>query len=235
LCLATYAVCVLQTDTYNFNTARYSLDSASMLSETLTSSDRAAVASALKNGPQLPGEVPRVITILVNWVTLIVNALLAYVTNVMGTNTDQIHNLQDRLDAIEQQDADNESSPAPTTPHPPVQPSCGPVRASRCQRCHATGHDTTNCRTRDPVATKKRIANNQKIKKAANIPIPPSPYPGFVQPHSYFYQPPPPSSYPAIAALAVDAQELRRRKAQSTRDKRRKAAVPSASTIPGPV
>ena len=32
----------------------------------------------------------------------------------------------------------------------------------RCKRCHALGHNTTNCRTKDPVAVKKRVRNNQK-------------------------------------------------------------------------
>jgi len=202
-----------------------------MSTDVLTSSDREAVVDKLETGPNLPGDVPNVLRIVINWITSLFTSLIAYVSDVMSTNAEQIHYLQDRLDELEASVPSQPTQPTPT----PQQPSRPSPRASRCQRCHATGHGTTDCRTRDPVVTKKRIANNQKIKKAAINIIPPSPYPRLAQPHSYFYQPPPPSSYPAIAALAVDAQELRRRKVQSTRDKRRKAAVPPHRLAnPGP-
>lgn len=73
-----------------------------------------------------------------------------------------------------------------TQPTPiPQQPSNamhGTSHQTRCQHCHVTGHDTTDCHTRDPVATKKRIASNQKIKQAANTIIPLSQNPVFTYP-----------------------------------------------------
>jgi hypothetical protein len=79
---------------------------------------------------------------------------------------------------------------------------------------------------------KKRVANNSKIKKAAatyqgQIPIPPR-----LHPYNQFFgdtiipsQQPLQSYYAAIA----DAKELRRRKVQSARDRRRAKGAATSS------
>src|ERR1700678_754580 len=96
---------------------------------------------------------------------------------------------------------------------------------------NAIGHDTTQCRTKDPVTIKKRVANNQKIKKEsatlqARFPIPPRLHPY----HQYFGDPIIPYQQPLQTYYAniADAKELRRRKTQSTWDKRRKGATSSS-------
>ena len=35
----------------------------------------------------------------------------------------------------------------------------------RCKRCHALGHNMKDCHTKDLIAIKKRVTNNQKAKK----------------------------------------------------------------------
>src|ERR1700678_2291897 len=68
--------------------------------------------------------------------------------------------------------------PLTFTPQQPPAPSS----RSRCRRCSALGHDTKDCRTKDPVAVKKRVSNNRKARKSAGTPtvIPPqhSPFHG---------------------------------------------------------
>lgn len=95
-------------------------------------------------------------------------------------------------------------------------------RTTRCAKCHARGHDTASCHTANPAAMRTRVARNARIAgesrayhAASAIPIPASPYP--------LYQLPPTPFLPAqanIASLSADATELRRRIAQSKRDKR---------------
>ena len=223
LCLATYAVScasyrhlIISTQSDN-QLARSRMTNPS-------SQQCVDVERDLQAGPQLRGDTPPMLVLLISWITRLITNLLAHVNYFMGNNTDQIHHLQDRIDALEAHAASQPAAPPPI-PQQPARPS----RSTRCQRCHANGHDTSECRTKDPVSVKNRIAKNQKAKKAVAQPPPVMypPYPGFVPyPHQ---QPPQPSSYQAIAALAVDANELRRRRVQSSRDKRRKA-VPSTSS-----
>jgi hypothetical protein len=91
------------------------------------------------------------------------------------------------------------------------------------------------------------VTNNQKAKKLNQDP--PGPYPATVMPitdSSVFFRPGDglpfdrygkelyydrsTSSYQAFTALAADAKELRRRKVQSTRDKRRRGATTTTTT-----
>jgi hypothetical protein len=106
------------------------------------------------------------------------------------------------------------------TPHPSKR---------RCAECHARGHMDTECRTKDTAVMRKRVASNQKRKKAArsapSVPLP-FPTPSFSHPAFYGYQPTP--NPQALMAMATDAEELRRRRQQSNRDKRaRRSAIPT--------
>src|ERR1700719_1639181 len=92
-----------------------------------------------------------------------------------------------------------------------------PALRARCQRCHVLGHDTPECRTKDPAMTKKRVAKNARAKKQANlartVPLQPStsfayPFP----PYAPFTMPPPTDTFTAMLA---DATEMRRHAAQS--------------------
>ena len=182
----------------------------------LSSGDREEVIDALKTKPTLRSPVD-----LYNWVLRLITALFHYVTFFMGNNADQIQKLEFRIQELEeksQSQLTQQTHPTPT----PQQPAC-PTHSIRCQRCHMIGHGTNDCRTKDPIAVKKRVSNNQKVRKrAAEQSQPPpigSPYYGptlFSDP--LFIHNPPPSSQ-ALMALAADAKELRRWKVQSMRNK----------------
>lgn len=197
----------------------------------LISSDRDIVTSALESKPKFTD--PQV-TALYNWCFRLLTALLNYVTYFIGDNFDRILSLQNSIDDLTQQVEElrnHASQPAPD-PLPANRPDPTVSRSGRrCQRCNAIGHDTTQCCTKDPVAVRKRVANNQKIKKEsaaiqARFPIPPRLHPY----HQYFGDPIIPYQQPLQTYYAniADAKELRRRKLQSTRDKRRKGTTSSS-------
>lgn len=126
------------------------------------------------------------------------------------------------------QDSDYEEPPYMLNPVPAH--AQRKTTMSRCKTCHAQGHDKLKCRSTNPAATRKRVALNQRRKKEARCP-PPVSYP-LAAPTSSFATFAPPLTAPdprAFAALAADAQELRRRQQQSNRDKRRahRSAVPT--------
>ncbi|KAG6912994.1 hypothetical protein DXG01_010520 [Tephrocybe rancida] len=196
-----------------------------------------------------PPEIGRPLSPLLIWIFSVVSAIL---TSMVET----IKSLDTRL--IELEEASSSESEAanqanidrarflgipPPQPQPP-QPStqhAAPAstqgsRPPRCTQCHARGHTVANCRTANPSAMRQQVARNSRIAREArstrNIPAPTPLSPAPV----YAYQPPlaPVAPVPmAYAALAADTTELRRRAAQSARDKRlrqRRTAV--AATTP---
>jgi len=203
----------------------------------LTSNDRADVESALASQPKFTD--PQV-KALYNWVLRLVTALFNYVSFFLGDNSDRTDNLIHRVQALEEK-SQVPQQPQSTTPSiTPQQPSA-PSKRSRCRRCSALGHDTNQCRTKDPITVKKRVTNNQKARKQARdppfslggLPFPTAPpqYSPFYGPRGvtdlfgdplFGYSSPTPQ---AFTALAADAKELRRRKVQSTRDKRRRGVT----------
>jgi len=192
----------------------------------LTSEDREVVVSALESKPKFTD--PQSVA-LYNWCFHLLTALLNYVTYFIGDSSDRIdslqHSVQQLTDQVEEL-CHHASVPAPD-PLPAKQPTTS-TSGRRCQRCNVIGHNTTQCRTKDPIAIKKRVANNRKAKKdAANtqapLPIPPRLHPY----HQYFGDPiiPPQQSLQSLYANIADAKELRRRKMQSTRDQHRRGAT----------
>ena len=188
----------------------------------LISNDYDVVKQALESKPKF---IDAQTIALYNWCFRLLTALFNYVTFFIGDNSDRHELLKQEVDELKEQVEElrtHASLPAPD-PLPVKQPSTAKP-GKRCQRCHATGHDTTTCHTRDPDAMKKRVSNNAKIKKAATDiyvqrPIPPRlhPYP------QYFGDPiiPPQQPLQAYFAAIADAKEFRRRKMQSTKDRRR--------------
>jgi hypothetical protein len=149
-----------------------------------------------------------------------------------------IHNvfrLSRRIAAVEsaietlQEDDEEETakvSAASTAPPTTTIPrSTHSTHAKRCQKCHARGHDISDCRTADPAAMRRRVASNSRLAKQACAERSTMPSTSTPAPSLFPYQPPYPS-YPVIpppvnfANLVADATELRRRAAQSTRDRR---------------
>jgi hypothetical protein len=139
-------------------------------------------------------------------------------------------NILDRLEEAEEDIGNLKATATAPVPSSTTAPTTAATRGStttsgrpkRCIKCHARGHDLADCRTSDPAAMRKRVARNSRIAKEARynrtmptIPTaPPSPYIfGAQTAHA--------ASIPMdFAALSADATELRRRAAQSARDKR---------------
>ena len=196
----------------------------------LVSRDREDVERRLRTGPTLNANPPPVVTSTITWITAILTSLLNYVTYFIGDNSDQIMVLKNRISELEENVASTSAQQTIPTPtqHEPLHP---PSRRARCKRCHALGHDTNDCRSKDPVAIKKRVANNQKARKRTDTIQPPTIPTPYTSPTDFYGHPlfmhnsMPTSSPQALVALATDAKELRRRKVQSTRDKRRRGAV----------
>ena len=103
-------------------------------------------------------------------------------------------------------------------------PSASASRLKRCTKCHARGHDDSSCRTADPSAMRKRIAaNTRRNREARAIKQQLPAYTGYPPSISTAHLPStlPPPSQASYSALVADAAELRRRNAQSSRDRRR--------------
>ena len=214
----------------------------------LVSDDRADVESALASKPSFTDPQSRA---LYNWCFRLITALFNYVSFFLGDNSDRTNDLIHRVQVLEEQS--QATQPQSTIPNIPIpqQPS-HPSRRQRCKRCHALGHDTKDCRSKDPIAIKKRVTNNQKARKllsqepnlrGTGPPMPPSSSSVHFSP----YGPPTDSygnqlyfnwsssTYEAFTALAVDAKELRRRKVQSMRDKCRRGAASTTTANPSRV
>lgn len=217
----------------------------------LISDDRADVESALASQPKFTDPQTKA---LYNWVLRLVTALFNYVSFFLGDNADRHISLQNRVQDLEEKFKELQSTPPvpSTTPHPTPQQPSHPSPRYRCKRCSAIGHDTKDCRTKDPVAVKKRVTNNKKAKKLMDRdpPLSGTGPPRPIDDSSVFFGPDgipfdrygkelyynrSTSSYQAFTALAADAKELRRRKVQSTRDKRRRRAATTTSTKPSRV
>jgi len=97
-------------------------------------------------------------------------------------------------------------------------------RRQRCAKCHARGHDESECRTQDPAASRRRVAINQRKHKQARPPI--VTYPSPIDPRFVSYVPP---SHLAVnhqldnplQSMIAESTEFRRRQNQSAQDKRR--------------
>jgi len=92
-------------------------------------------------------------------------------------------------------------------------------RLPRCKKCHARGHEADSCRTTNPAAMRKRVAQNSRTARAvqaAHALVPSAPAFQRVAGTAFTAAPIPME----FAAIAADATELRRRSAQSRRDKR---------------
>ena len=169
---------------------------------------------------------------VISWITAIITSLLNFVSLFLGVISDDVAALTERVAELEE----NTPHVAPATqPDPPTQ-SQQPPRPSnrtRCKRCHALGHATNECQSKDPVAVKKRVSNNQKARKrqqeVTSLPAGSAPYNLSFDPLRYIHQPIPPTTTHALLAQAADAKELRRRKVQSMRDKHHKGAGPSTA------
>ena len=170
----------------------------------------------------------------------IVNFFITLIASLLHACTETLQQLHRRLLIVENtlnNIAPSTTAPAPSTasvnrPTTQHDTATSTQRQARCTQCHARGHTANLCRTSNPADMRKRVARNSRIAKQArasrsmsSIPTPaPSPR-LYTAPHS------PVDPFPMnFASLAADATELRRRTAQSARDKRiRRRAQTSTS------
>jgi hypothetical protein len=199
----------------------------------LTSVDREDVERRLMTSPSLAANPPQVLVALIGWITATITSLLNYVSQFLGVISDNVATLVERVAELEENFPHVAPAAQPTTPTQTMQQSPCPSARTRCKRCHALRHNTPDCRSRDPVAVKKRVSNNQKAWKqqqeATQLPASAAPYHLSFDPLRYIHQPILPTSTHALLAQAADTKELRRRKMQSMQDKHRKGARPSAA------
>ena len=161
-----------------------------------------------------------------NWVIGLITMLEMYLGNSLTALTGLVSSIEERLETLKELAQANPThmDPKATSSHTAAS-AITPKKTGRCQRCHATGHDKEECRTKDPTASKKRVANNIKARKdqqqrySRALPVS---NPSFPWGHHLNYlQDPiiPPRQSSSLGALAADTKELMRRKQQLTRNK----------------
>ena len=155
--------------------------------------------------------------LIVKWVTTLFTIVLNYFQDIMGILSNLVNDLEELERIPRVPPTSTIPNPVPTTRDTT---SATRTRTSRrCAECHARGHIDTECRTKDPRLMRRRVATNIKRMKVNQVPAfssPPVPLPW-----ASTTLPPMPSNHQAFTAVAADAAELRRRRQQSNRDKRR--------------
>lgn len=190
-----------------------------------------AVHVMINNRPQTPNNLQA----FVSWLIAVINAILAMIEQIGQANDARLTELEEVTDShattLEQSVANaTTATAAPATTLWQQRDTTTSRRLPpRCNLCHARGHASTECKTTNPGAMRKRVARNSRIAKEARISEwrQTSHVQAQAPPPFYYHQPlphvaPVPMNY---AALAADATELRRRAAQSARDKRRKRSA----------
>ena len=190
-----------------------------------------AVNAMINNQPT----VPKHLDTIVSWLINIITAIIAMIEQIGQANDSRLTELEDVTDShateLEHRSTASAATAAPaTTQWAQRDTNTSRPLSSRCNLCHARGHASTECKTTNPGAMRKRVARNSRIAKEARASVATSRIPVQAPPPFSYYQPlphvtPVPMNY---AALSADATELRRRAAQSARDKRRKR--PSTSS-----
>jgi hypothetical protein len=189
----------------------------SLIDRTIDSAQE-SVIEVLDDTPQ----VPKPLEALIQWILALAHAIITMIETLARHLGRRINDIEQQL-AIPDPTASAKVPISTTSPVTPVPSTSTPAnRSKRCTKCHARGHDISDCRTTNPAAMRKRVATNSRLAKqarsersmlttSATIP-PPVPY---QQPYQFVA--PPPMAY---ANLVADSTELRRRAAQSTRDRR---------------
>src|SRR6266540_3179349 len=160
---------------------------------------------SLRNPPQPTNEVAAGI---VAWAVSTFYLVITFLEAIFKEHQDRFTELEGDITALQ----DRQTTVPSTTSKPSTSAATWtPRKPHSCAMCHAHGHITSECRTANPTATRKRIASNRRKEKATGQPLPP-----------YLYHPttviPPPLSaglhHPAattpvdFANLTADTQEF---------------------------
>jgi hypothetical protein len=185
-----------------------------------------AVHAMINNRP----EVPKHLQTIVAWLINIISAIISMIEQIGQANDARLTELEEVTDSHATTLDDAATTRAATAGAPATtiwqerDTTTSRRLPSRCNLCHARGHTSTECKTTNPGAMRKRVARNSRIAREARTSTATSRIPVPAPPPFYYHQPlphvaPTPMNY---AALTADATELRRRAAQSARDKRRR-------------
>ena len=185
-----------------------------------------AVHAMINNRPAVPNHLQTIVTWLIN----IISAIISMIEQIGQANDARLTELEEVTDSHATTLDDAATATAATAGAPATtqwqqrDTTTSRRLPSRCNLCHARGHASTECKTTNPGAMRKRVARNSRIAKEARNSTATSRTPVPAPPPFYYHQPlphvvPTPMNY---AALTADATELRRRAAQSARDKRRR-------------
>ena len=208
----------------------------------ITSDKTITIENSLDSGPNYPdANRPVVLLAVVAWVTHLFRLILGFTTSTLGLFDDNLRSLQDRIAKLEEESSDDDEdapSLSPSRARTDIRPAQPKASDTKCTRCSARGHDTKSCRTTNPDLVKKRIANNKKMKKEADrlrTRYPPTYMPHHIPPSRQYYDQldfnyETPTISPlsrhgttmrSMIAVHKDAEEFRRRQAQSARDRRK--------------
>lgn len=171
-----------------------------------------AVHAMINNRPQFPNNLQA----LVSWLINIISAIMAMIEQIGLANDARLTELEEVTDShatsLEQQSTATTTAAtvAATTLWQQRDTTTSRQRPSRCNQCHARGHSSTECKTSNPGAMRKRVARNSRIAREARASSATSPIQAQAPPPFYYHQPSPhvapvPMNY---AALAADATEL---------------------------
>jgi len=157
------------------------------------------------------------------YVIAVARAIIRWCAHLFHQITDSIDAIESRIDLLDSSKADPTSA-AEQTPRTPF--------ATKCAKCHARGHLAKDCKTDNPAAVRRRIAANAKARSMRRLQS--------QLPSSFLVSQPPPliASSPSyihaptqdVAFYVAESAELRRRMAQSARDKRRNKGKAKASS-----
>jgi cytochrome c5 len=191
---------------------------------------------------RLPADAPAIASSIVSWTRIFVVRIANYLHGFVETAVadtklldSAVNDLSVRVDALEAASKPtpkpyfptSTSAKAPSAAAATVATSSHPPSSSygkRCNRCHALGHLQSECKSTNPEVVRKRVAKNRRAVVVTKLKPPPLP------PTTHFAASATSLGDPYIMALAADATELRRRAAQSTRDKKRARLAAAAST-----
>ncbi|KAI6101107.1 hypothetical protein EDD16DRAFT_1526008 [Pisolithus croceorrhizus] len=164
------------------------------------------------NPPTFNNPAPRTI---VKWVTTLFQLLLAFLDAVLKEVLAHISNVEAAIPTSGGVPLDV-AVPAQTRPTPSA--TAWPTKSPQCAKCHAQGHSTDGCLTRDPTVMRKRVAGNQQKKEACKL-NPPIPVSHPLYPYLAANIRPTPT--PQDTAMVADAKELHRRCCQSACNRRK--------------
>ena len=140
--------------------------------------DRADVKKKLYTSLPFQDATLLLMRIAIMWVIAVVNSLLQYISHFLGILREDLENLSEHVVQFKgmpqdlahfneclvllEDDVPRALEPNAASPSVKHQEQCLSRSQTRCKQCHALGHDTSACHSKDPVVVKKWVLNNQK-------------------------------------------------------------------------